>query len=244
MQRQIVLDTETTGLRTSDGHRIIEIGAIEIVDRKISNNTFHHYFNPQREIDAGAQQVHGISLKSLADKPLIASMLDDFLAFVQGAEVIIHNASFDVGFINHELQLAEKNYRSFSDYCTVTDSLKIARKKHSGRGNTLDRLCERYGVDSSERTLHGALLDARLLAEVYLKMTSGQKQLFVEEESQTTKETNTIAEQQASKQHFDLPCIIANEHEQAEHIAFLQHINQQTKCLWPEAIPQETETTT
>ena len=170
--RQIVLDTETTGLDPNDGHRIIEVGCVEIVDRRCTNNVLHFYINPERDIDDGALEVHGISLDQLADKPVFASIADALLDFIRGAELVIHNAPFDVGFLNAEL--ARLGDDRIETHCGVLDTLVMARQKHPGQRVSLDALCQRYGVDNSGRELHGALLDARLLAEVYLVMTGGQ----------------------------------------------------------------------
>ncbi len=176
--RQIVLDTETTGLEPSKGHRIIEIGCVEIVNRRITENTYHQYIQPDREIDEGAFEVHGISTEFLSDKPRFEDIVEDFMAFVNGAELVIHNAPFDVGFIDHELDKLDPVWGKVADHCTITDSLVMARKKHPGQKNNLDALCKRYEVNNSKRELHGALLDAELLAEVYLLMTGGQEALF------------------------------------------------------------------
>jgi len=179
--RQIVLDTETTGLEPKQGHRIIEIGCVEMIDRKLTGNHYHQYINPQREVDEGAIEVHGISNEFLSDKPLFIDIVDDFLQYIRGAELVIHNAPFDVGFINHELLLAEKEtsvtYERVADMCTVLDTLLLARKMHPGQKNNLDALCRRYGTDNSHRELHGALLDAEILSDVYLLMTGGQTSL-------------------------------------------------------------------
>ncbi|KPK52992.1 MAG: DNA polymerase III subunit epsilon [Thiotrichales bacterium SG8_50] len=179
MTRQVVLDTETTGLDPQQGHRIIEIGCVELVNRKLTGNVFHQYINPEREIDQGAIEVHGITNESLVDKPKFDAVADDFLEYVKGAELIIHNAPFDVGFLNHEF----KRLKSHADgvietHCGVIDTLKMARKMHPGQKNDLDSLCRRYSVDNTQRTLHGALLDAEILADVYLLMTGGQTGLF------------------------------------------------------------------
>jgi len=172
--RQVVLDTETTGLEVELGHRILEIGCVEIIDRKLTKRQLHQYVNPQRESDDGALEVHGITSEFLADKPLFADIFDSFLDFVKGAELIIHNAAFDVAFINHEMRRLSPKLGVITDYCTVVDSLALARKKHPGQKNNLDALCKRYTVDNSQRDLHGALLDAEILADVYLLMTGGQ----------------------------------------------------------------------
>ena len=172
--RQIVLDTETTGLEPTQGHRIIEIGCVEVVNRRITENTWHQYINPERKIDEGAFEVHGISNEFLLDKPRFGDVISDFMTFVNGAELIIHNAPFDIGFLNHELALADTVWGKMSDHCSVTDTLLMARQKHPGQKNNLDALCKRYEVNNARRELHGALLDAELLAEVYLRMTGGQ----------------------------------------------------------------------
>ncbi len=180
MSRQIVLDTETTGIQVEQGHRIIEIGCVELLNRKVTEKKFHCYLNPQRAVDGGAQAIHGLSAAFLADKPLFADIAQEFIAFVEGAELIIHNAPFDVGFINAELQLCKKNWRPLTEYCRILDTLTLARKLHAGLRNNLDALCKRYGVDNAHREYHGALLDAYLLAQVYLGMSEGQRSLFDE----------------------------------------------------------------
>ena len=182
LNRQVVLDTETTGISHQMGHRIIEIGCIELIDRKFTGNHFHVYLNPERAVDEGAFRVHGISNQFLADKPSFKSILPDFIQFIDKAELIIHNATFDLGFLNAELSL--QNYPTrISDHCTVIDTLVLAREKHPGQRNNLDALCKRYHVDNSNRQLHGALLDAEILAFVYLAMTGGQKELFHEHDA-------------------------------------------------------------
>lgn len=175
--RQIVLDTETTGLEVSQGHRIIEIGCVELVNRKLTGNHYHQYVNPQREIDQGAIEVHGITTDFLADKPTFDAVAEAFLEFVSGAQLVIHNAPFDMGFLNSELQRLPAGGRELEDICTVIDTLVMARSKHPGQRNSLDALCQRYDVDNSQRDLHGALLDAEILADVYLAMTGGQTSL-------------------------------------------------------------------
>ncbi len=178
--RQIVLDTETTGLEPSDGHRIIEIGCVELVNRQLTGNTYHQYINPDRTIDAGAVEVHGITNESLADKPRFADVMEDFLVFIRDAELVIHNAPFDVGFIDHEFSLLDKSPGVVTDYCTVLDTLALARRLHPGQRNSLDALCRRSEIDNSRRELHGALLDAEILADVYLGMTGGQVSLSLD----------------------------------------------------------------
>ncbi len=182
--RQVVLDTETTGINPKEGHRIIEIGCVELINRRLTQNRFHVYINPEREIDAGAIEVHGITNEFLRDKPKFADVVDDFLAFAKGAELIIHNAPFDVGFLNHELGLLKHNAGNIEAQCGVLDTLAYARKKHPGARNSLDALCKRYGIDNSHRELHGALLDAEILADVYLLMTGGQFSLLDEHDGE------------------------------------------------------------
>ncbi len=179
--RQIVLDTETTGIGPELGHRVIEIGCVELINRKLTGNHFHVYLNPQRQVDEGAFRVHGISSEFLADKPLFKHVLPEFLQFINEAELIIHNAPFDLGFLNSELKHA-KWAKRMDSHCTVFDTLVMARKKHPGQRNSLDALCKRYDIDNSNRQKHGALLDAEILACVYLAMTGGQKKLFVDED--------------------------------------------------------------
>lgn len=175
--RQIVLDTETTGLETREGHRIIEIGCLELNKRRATGNNLHIYLNPERDIDQGALDVHGLSQDFLADKPVFAAIADELMAYLDGAELIIHNAPFDVGFLNYELKRLGRS-DSIEQRCSIVDTLSLAKRMHPGQKNNLDALCRRYGVDNSKRDLHGALLDAELLADVYLLMTGGQTRLF------------------------------------------------------------------
>ncbi|MES9855148.1 MAG: DNA polymerase III subunit epsilon [Sedimenticola sp.] len=181
--RQIVLDTETTGLEPKLGHRIIEIGCVEMVDRRLTGNNFHQYLQPDRNIDSAAVEVHGITNEFLADKPHFEDLVDDFMTYVRGGELIIHNAPFDVGFINKELRMLDNDWEGISSYCTVVDTLVMAKKLHPGQRNSLDALCKRYGIDNSHRELHGALLDSEILAEVYLFMTGGQTALSLDNNS-------------------------------------------------------------
>lgn len=178
--RQIVLDTETTGLEPEDGHRIIEIGCLELIERRLTGRTFHVYLNPERDVEGGALAVHGITNEFLNDKPRFVDLADDFLDFIRGAELVIHNAAFDVGFLNAELARLDPPQRVDSHATAVLDTLQLARKLHPGQRVSLDALCKRYEVDNSGRELHGALLDAELLAEVYLAMTGGQVDLALE----------------------------------------------------------------
>ena len=179
--RQVILDTETTGLDVHEGHRVIEIGCVEVINRRRTSNTWHQYINPERSIERGAEEIHGITSADLVDKPVFKDVSGSFLEFVRGAELIIHNAEFDVGFLNNELSLAGRS-EDVGELCEVVDSLLLARRLHPGQRNSLDALCRRYGVDNSARNLHGALLDAQILADVYLAMTGGQGSLGLEEE--------------------------------------------------------------
>ncbi|MCU7801907.1 MAG: DNA polymerase III subunit epsilon [Candidatus Thiodiazotropha sp. (ex Lucinoma borealis)] len=180
--RQIILDTETTGLEPKQGHKIIEIGCVEMVDRRLTGNNFHQYLQPERDIDAAAIEVHGITNEFLVDKPKFKDVASDFIDYVSGAELIIHNAPFDVGFLDHELLLI-KNPARVDTLCAVTDTLVMAKKMHPGQRNSLDALCKRYDIDNSHRELHGALLDAEILADVYLLMTGGQAVLVLDSSS-------------------------------------------------------------
>ena len=230
--RQVVLDTETTGLNPAQGHRIIEIGCVELINRRYTGEKFHSYINPKRVIEAGAMEVHGITNEFLQDKPEFKEIADQFLAFIEGAELIIHNAPFDVGFINNELSLVAKKYGVIADYCGVLDTLLLARQKHPGQANSLDALCKRYQVNHLDRNLHGALLDARLLAEVYLSMTGGQGALFAESHLTSTPATKNI-ETFTVKDFVALPVIYATSAEQELHQQRLAAIKKQSgKCLW------------
>ena len=183
--RQIVLDTETTGLEPEQGHRIIEIGCVELINRRMTGNNYHHYIHPEREIDEAAVEVHGITLESLEGKPLFGDLAEELLEYLKGAELIIHNAPFDVAFLNHEFTRSGLGDKAIEAHCEVMDTLVMARHKHPGQRNSLDALCKRYEVDNSQRQLHGALLDAEILADVYLVMTGGQISLLGESEDLT-----------------------------------------------------------
>ena len=175
--RQIILDTETTGLEPTRGHRIIEIGCVELVNRRLTGNHFHVYINPRREVDDGAIEVHGITNEFLEDKPYFEDIAESFVEYIKDSELVIHNAPFDVGFLNHEFGLMTDSPGKIADYSTVLDTLVLARQMHPGQKNSLDALCKRYYIDNSQRDLHGALLDSEILAEVYLAMTGGQTDL-------------------------------------------------------------------
>ena len=237
IKRQVVLDTETTGLSTADNHRIIEIGCVEVINRRLTGERFHQYINPKREIDAGAMEVHGITPEFLADKPIFSSVVDDFIRFIDGAELIIHNAAFDVGFFNHELSKLKGNQPKISDICSVLDTLKLARDKHPGQKNNLNALCRRYYVDNSNRELHGALLDAEILADVYLAMTGGQVSLSLAAEAPVANNNNDV-EVLINKKQGPFRVIRANRDERLAHEASLQRLDEVTEgqCLWLKSI--------
>lgn len=226
--RQIFLDTETTGLEPSLGHRIIEIAAVEMINRRFTGNHYHCYLNPDREIDAGAQQVHGISAEFLQDKPRFKDVVDEFIEYVNGAELIIHNAPFDIGFLNHELGMLARE--RIGHFCpNVIDTLKMAKELHPGQKNNLDALCRRYQVDNSARTLHGALLDAELLAEVYLALTRGQETLNIEMEEVSVA---SLIEQGGAPR--ELIILQATPEELEMHQHYLEGLDKAVKgsCVW------------
>jgi len=234
--RQIVLDTETTGLEPSLGHRVIEIGCVEMINRRASGKTFHYYLNPQREVDPGAEEVHGLSNEFLEDKPLFADIADEFLEFVHGAELIIHTAPFDIGFLDQALELAAHEKR-IEDICIVLDTLVLARSMHPGQRNSLDALCKRYRIDNSNRELHGALLDARILADVYLSMTGGQAALSLDSATQPGQAAMTGRDATAAKidrTGLKLVVVKANDEELAAHETCLETIETASEngCLW------------
>ncbi len=241
--RQIILDTETTGLEPSEGHRIIEIGCVELVNRRPSNNRYQQYINPGREIDAGAMEVHGITNEMLADKPKFADIAKDFLEFIKGAELIIHNAPFDIGFVNHELALMANGSGPLrvEEFCSVVDTLKLARGMHPGQKNDLDSLCRRYTVDNSHRSLHGALLDAEILADVYLAMTGGQTALFEDTHSHlknataATSSTVVLTDiRRLDSNRSTLLVIQPSIEELAAHQAWLEELDKKSsgRCVW------------
>lgn len=235
--RQIVLDTETTGLEPDMGHRIIEIGGVEMVNRRLTGRHFHHYINPQRSVDEGALEVHGISEAFLADKPLFADVVAELVTFIEGADLVIHNAPFDVSFLNYEFRLLSAPPPPIEKLCTVTDSLVVARRKHPGQKNNLDALCRRYQVDNSQRDLHGALLDAEILADVYLLMTGGQTNLFAGG-SQAAGAHGAGASAALAEMTIDapLPVVEASSAEQTAHEAFLDAIEAQGATpVWRQA---------
>jgi len=238
--RQIVLDTETTGLDPNEGHRIIEIGCVELVERRPTGNDFHQYLQPDRQIDAGAIEVHGITNEFLADKPRFADVVEDFIDYIRGAELIIHNAPFDVGFINAELARLE-GWGRLEEYCTITDTLEMARKKHPGQRNSLDALCGRYDIDNSHRDKHGALLDAEILADVYLAMTGGQSVLQLGSDDLGDEPGEAAPIRRLSADRPPLPVIRPSEAELAAHHRALEAIEKAGgTCLWleEEAAPE------
>jgi DNA polymerase-3 subunit epsilon len=241
--RQIVLDTETTGLDPAKGHRIIEIGCVELINRKRTGNELHQYLQPDREIDPGAIEVHGITNEFLTDKPRFEDIAGDFLAYIDGAELIIHNAPFDVGFLDHEFERAGLGSDKTDDVCDVIDTLVMARRLHPGQKNSLDALCKRYTIDNSQRDLHGALLDAELLAEVYLAMTGGQTTLFIDS-SASRRKTGLVTERKLDPERGLLPVIRACEEELAAHGAWLEELDKQVggACLWRQMISKSRET--
>jgi DNA polymerase-3 subunit epsilon len=236
--RQIVLDTETTGLDPAEGHRIIEIGGVELVNRRLTGRHYHQYLWPDRDIDAGALEVHGISLDFLRNSPRFADIASEFLDFVRGAELIIHNAAFDVGFINHELSLLGTEWSSLTAICQVIDTLVMARERHPGQKNNLDALCKRYSVDNSQRTLHGALLDAEILADVYLAMTGGQVDLGLEA-AIVTPARNKRAGWRVETERV-LPLVQPSAEELTAHARRLAAIDKSSggKCLWQLLFPE------
>lgn len=231
--RQVVLDTETTGLDPNKGHRIIEIGCVELIDRKRTGNELHQYLQPDRKIDAGAIEVHGITNEFLQDKPKFEDIVDDFLAYIKDSQLIIHNAPFDVGFINNELLLTGRDLGETTQYCEVVDSLVMARRMRPGQKNSLDALCRHFNIDNSQRDFHGALLDAELLAEVYLALTGGQSALFQESDSGQRSRAEKIIRKLDSKRPM-LPIIQATTEESLLHEAWLDELDSKTdgKCVW------------
>lgn len=231
--RQVVLDTETTGLDPEQGHKIIEIGCVELVNRRLTGRHLHYYINPQREVEAAALEVHGISNEFLSDKPLFGDICDEFLEFIRDAELIIHNAPFDVGFLDYELRTLGRGHKPICEHCAVLDSLVLARKKHPGQKNSLDALCKRYFVDNSQRDLHGALLDAEILADVYLMMTGGQSSLSLGHEG-TAEGQGDVPVRRLDPNRGPLKVIRASGEELRAHEARLKEIDKASggRCLW------------
>jgi len=227
--RQVVLDTETTGLEAELGHRVIEIGGVELVNRRFTGNNFHRYVNPERESEAGALEVHGLTAEFLRDKPKFGEIVAEFLDYVNGAELVIHNSAFDIAFLNRELDLLD--LKPVTEHCRgIVDTLRMAKELHPGKKNSLDALCERYGIDHSARMLHGALLDAQLLAEVYLAMTRGQESLAMEVETPSA----SAAATEAGAGKLDLVVLRATPEELAAHAKQLEEIDRASggACLW------------
>jgi DNA polymerase-3 subunit epsilon len=224
--RQIVLDTETTGLSVNHGHRIIEIGCVELVNRRLTGREFHRFLNPDRDIDEGAEAVHGISRADLETAPRFPEVVDDMLEFLQGAELVIHNATFDVGFLEHELKLMQHAKPKIEDHATVLDTLKVARKMHPGQRNSLDALCKRYEVDASKRDVHGALIDAELLARVYLAMTGGQTALSLDEEIKAAGPSQAAVSGERPAGNLNLVVIRATNDEVAAHETLVEKMRQ------------------
>ena len=231
--RQIVLDTETTGLEPAAGHRIIEIGCVELVNRRPTQNRFHRYINPEREVDRGALEVHGIENEFLATQPKFAEVAREFVEFVSGAELVIHNADFDVEFLNHELRRLPELPGQIRDCCGVLDTLALARRLHPGQRNTLDALAKRYNVDNSKRELHGALLDAQILADIYLAMTGGQVSLLLESDAPRTAATGT-APLTIDRRGLDLAVVRATPEEERAHEAMLAVMAKRGQPIWRE----------
>ncbi len=234
--RQVVLDTETTGLEVTQDHRIIEIGCVELINRRITGRHFHRYVNPERDIDEGALAVHGISNDDLADKPLFAQIVNEFLAFIDDAELVIHNAPFDLGFINSEFKRLAADYLPLEERCSVIDTLLMARQLHPGQKNNLNALCKRYGVNNSQRELHGALLDAEILADVYLAMTGGQGSLTLGDEPATGQMGEQGGVRPLPKGGPRPRILVATEEERQAHLACLAAIDRASagNCRWPQ----------
>ena len=232
--RQIVLDTETTGLSTAQGHRVIEIGCIELVNRRITGREYHRFLDPERDIDEGAERVHGISRADLEGQPRFADIAEELLDFLKDSELVIHNAEFDVGFLDHELELMKYPRPSIADHALVLDTLTLARELHPGQRNSLDALCKRYEVDASRRDVHGALIDAELLARVYLAMTGGQAALSLDEED--SDQANGSAETLVRPRRNDLNLVVtrANAAEIAAHEALMDKMQADGPCLFRE----------
>ena len=226
--RQIVLDTETTGLEVEKGHRIIELGCVELINRRRTNRPLHYYLQPDREIDPGAQEVHGISSEMLAGKPRFAEIVQEFLDYVSGAELIIHNADFDLAFLNAELRTAGRSNDLIPGVCSVLDTLAVARRLHPGQRNSLDALCRRYGVDNTGREFHGALLDAQLLADVYLGMTGGQAALLLDHVGHESS-AQVQASRPVARENLKLKVVRASGSEIAAHESFLALLDGQSK---------------
>jgi len=234
MTRQIILDTETTGLSPAQGHRVIEVGCVEMIDRCLTGNHFHYYINPEgKEVDPGAYRVHGINNEFLNDKPTFKDIYKDLIEYIRGAELVIHNAPFDVGFLNSEFRLIKPHHPLTDAICTVFDTLTFARQKHPGQKNNLDALCRRYDIDNSNRDLHGALLDAEILASVYLAMTRKQVTMFAEQDKADISESDSIEVDTVREDRQALPIVEPTRSELQAHEAFLQQLQDKDgESLW------------
>ncbi len=232
-ERQIVLDTETTGLEHRQGHRIIEVGCVELINRKLTGNNFHQYVNPDREIDQGAMEVHGISNEFLADKPFFADIGSGLMDYLRGAELIIHNAAFDVGFLDAELERIDPQAAKIAEVCGVHDTLLQARKMFPGQRNDLDSLCRRFDINNSHRELHGALLDAEILADVYLFLSGGQSSLLLEANSDRGSQSSQLS-QKVNFATLDLPLVQASAQEKQSHVEWLNRLDEKVEdqCVW------------
>ena len=230
--RQIGLDTETTGLSTEQGHRIIEIGCLEIVDRRLTGREYHRFLNPDRDIDEGAEAVHGISRASLENEPRFHDIADEFLAFIADAEIVAHNAEFDIGFLDHELRLIEHPQPAITNFAKVLDTLTLARELHPGQRNSLDALCKRYEIDASKREVHGALIDAELLARVYLAMTGGQTDLLLDDARGDQEDTDAVATVRKARNDLSLIVVRARDEEVEAHEAMLEKLRDGGSCVW------------
>lgn len=229
--RQIILDTETTGINPQLGHRIIEIGCVEMIDRKLTGKHFHVYINPQRNVEDEAITIHGITNEFLADKPVFKDIATDFYNYIKGAELVIHNAPFDVGFINNEFSLLTPKLPFVEGYCSILDTLAMARKKHPGQKNSLDALCKRYGINNSHRDLHGALLDAEILADVYLLLSGGQTILSLDKDGGD--DVGEAALRRISKERDALQVIFASDNELMEHSKYLESMKKEGgEIIW------------
>jgi DNA polymerase-3 subunit epsilon len=233
VNRQIILDTETTGLDKKSGHRVIEIGCVEIVNRKYTGNEYHVYLNPERDSDPGALEVHGLTSEFLSDKPKFEEIYQEFIDFIKDSELLIHNAEFDIGFLNHEIKLMSKKLNTIDEHVSlITDTLQIAREKHPGQRNSLDALVNRYEIGGYDRDLHGALLDSKILGDVYLAMTGGQSALDF---TNQTEDKNKLSKE-TSSEHVDLnlKTISLSEQEQNMHLEYLERMQEETgvKPVW------------
>ncbi|BBN80991.1 DNA polymerase III subunit epsilon [Pseudoalteromonas sp. A25] len=232
LKRQIVLDTETTGIDPKAGHRIIEIGCVELINRRLTGNNFHVYINPHREIEEEAIDVHGITNEFLRDKPMFNQVAQEFFDYIKGAELIIHNAPFDVGFMDHEFAMLNQGFPATHEYCQVLDTLVMARNLHPGQKNNLDALCRRYDIDNSKRTLHGALLDSEILADVYLGMTGGQVKLNLASGNESNEQDDGGSIRRLAPDRARLKVVKASSDELLAHEARLQLVNKDGNTLW------------